>query len=174
MRLISKKHRQGLDFAVLCTLHGYVLVSIDNDVLTRIISKTAKSVLLSICHPHRHVFRESRGLIHVVHFCAKNRAPPATCFAAAPLADRWPHLTWGITLPAAARLAFARQSCFPTHFAAVAIGALVRALPAAARLASPGMAACLHTLPLEYTTNVGCQGKYQVSSAKCQVFFFNA
>ena len=58
--LISKKHRQGLNFAVLCTLHGYVLVSIDNDVLTRIISKTAKSVLLSICHPHRHVFRESR------------------------------------------------------------------------------------------------------------------
>jgi hypothetical protein len=58
--LISKKHRQGLNFAVLCTLHGYVLVSIHTDVLTRIISKTAKSVLLSICHPHRHVFRESR------------------------------------------------------------------------------------------------------------------
>ena len=55
---------QGLNFAVLCTLHGYVLVSIDNDVLKRIISKQLKAqglhVLLSICHPHRHVFRESR------------------------------------------------------------------------------------------------------------------
>ncbi len=58
--LISKKHRQRLNFAVLCSFHDYVLVRIDNDLLTRIISKTAKSVLLSICHPHRYVFWESR------------------------------------------------------------------------------------------------------------------
>ncbi len=59
----------------------------------------------------------------------------------------------------------------PIHFAAVAIGALGR-YPLQPAWLTPGMAACLHTLPLEYTTNVGCQGKCQVSSAKCQVFFF--
>ena len=45
--LISKKPMQGLNFAVLCTLHGYILVSIDNHVLTRIISKTAKSARIT-------------------------------------------------------------------------------------------------------------------------------
>ncbi len=45
--LISKKPMQGLNFAVLCTLHGYALVRIDNDVLTRIISKTAKSARIT-------------------------------------------------------------------------------------------------------------------------------
>ena len=29
--LISKKHRQGLNFAVLCDLHGFVLVSIGRE-----------------------------------------------------------------------------------------------------------------------------------------------
>ena len=88
------------------------------------------------------------------------------CAARRPLTP--PHLR--CSLPPAARLAFARRAA-PHPLCGVSYRNLGWRCPGAARLATPGMAACLHTLPLEYTTNVGCQGKYQVSSAKCQVFF---
>ena len=170
MTLISKKHRQGLNFAVLCTLHGYVLVSIDNDLLTRIISKTAKSVLLSICHPHRYVFRESRGLIHVVHFCAKNRGAASDLLrggaARRPLAP--PHL--GCSLPRGSPPGCARQSCCPTHFAAVAIGALVGDTRSPPGLRQAWLRAYTpYLLSTPQMLDVKVSVKYQVPSVK---YFF--
>jgi hypothetical protein len=62
----------------------------------------------------------------------KIAAQPATYFAAAPLADRWPLLTWGAAFPTAAPPGLRQAELRPTHFATVTIGALGR-YPGAAR-----------------------------------------